>query len=251
MDKKVDFLDQQKYLLIIDEDTAQYEQINHYFTQFNYVVVHHKHAILSERWNYPLTCILINQTLINSEPGLIAHFQQNYHCPIIVISNEVNEDRCIALLEAGTDDFLVKPLNLRELHARINAINRRLKNATKEREQEEDIFIFAQWRLYLGSRRLFNQQNKECHLSNGEYDLLLAFLQQPQRILAREFLLQATKNSDLTPFDRRIDIQISRLRQKIELDAKRPALIKTIRNGGYLFTSAVTKIKSPKIHDLE
>lgn len=73
--------------------------------------------------------------------------------------------------------------------------------------------------------------------------MLLAFVRQPQRVLGREFLLQLTKNTDLTPFDRRIDVQISRLRQKIEPNAKKPALIKTIRNGGYLFTARVLAVK--------
>lgn len=85
--------------------------------------------------------------------------------------------------------------------------------------------------------------NEELSLSAGEYDLLLTFVQQPQRVLDRELLLHITKNSDLNPFDRRIDVQISRLRQKIEVDAKNPTLIKTIRNGGYMFTAQVTTLK--------
>lgn len=112
------------------------------------------------------------------------------------------------------------------------------------KEQEKEILVFVNWRLYPASRRVFNNENdQELVLSAGEYDLLLTFVQQPQRVLDREHLLQITKNSDLNPFDRRIDVQISRLRQKIEIDAKKPVLIKTIRNGGYMFTAPVTITK--------
>ena len=97
--------------------------------------------------------------------------------------------------------------------------------------------------FYPASRQVFDEQNQELQLSVGEYDLLYTFVQQPQRVLDREFLLQVTKNSDLNPFDRRIDVQISRLRQKIEVDTKQPDLIKTIRNGGYMFTAPVTVVK--------
>ena len=127
------------------------------------------------------------------------------------------------------------------MHARLSALRR--VNALQDTEQEKEILLFANWRLYPASRQIFSKSNQELQLSAGEYDLLLAFVRQPQSVLGREFLLQITKNSDLNPFDRRIDVQISRLRQKIETDAKKPALIKTIRNGGYLFTARVLSIK--------
>ena len=94
---------------------------------------------------------------------------------------------------------------------------------------------------------MFGINDKELCLSAGEYELLLIFLQNPQKILDREFLLHLTKNDDLSPLDRRIDVQISRLRQKIESDVKKPSLIKTIRNEGYIFTAFVTSIKETAI----
>ena len=143
----------------------------------------------------------------------------------------------------GADDFVIKPLYPRELHARIGAISRRVTRAQQKNSVGKEVLMFTNWRLYPASRQIFGENNQELQLSAGEYDLLFAFVHQPQRVLDREFLLQVTKNSDLNPFDRRIDVQISRLRQKIELDKKKPALIKTIRNGGYIFTPRVVSLR--------
>lgn len=232
-----------KYLLIIDDASVD-EQLIQYFFKFDYDIVHQKDfSSLGKEKELP-AALLINWSLIQTDPSLIDTLYHRYPVPLLVISDQPNEDACVRMLEAGADDFLVKPIHPRELHARISAISRRVLRSTKESDQEKEVLLFANWRLYPASRQVLdNSTREELQLSAGEYDLLLAFVRQPQRVLGREFLLQLTKNTDLTPFDRRIDVQISRLRQKIETDAKKPALIKTIRNGGYLFTSRVLTIK--------
>ena len=123
------------------------------------------------------------------------------------------------------------------------AITRRIIRVQQNTAQGKDVLVFANWRLNPASRQVFDKNNQELQLSAGEYDLLFIFVQQPQRILDRDLLLQITKNTGHGPFDRRIDVQISRLRQKIEINAKKPTLIKTIRNGGYMFTSCVVTLK--------
>jgi two-component system, OmpR family, response regulator len=229
------------YLLIID-DAAKDTQLEDYFAKFDYQII--QQASLSQfQIDVQPVALLINSSLMQIESGVINSLYHRFPVPLIVISDNEDEEMCVRVLEAGADDFLVKPIHPRELHARIGAISRRVRRSLKEAEQEKDVFAFANWRLYPGSRQLFDENEQELPLSAGEYDLLLAFVRQPQRVLGREFLLQITKSSDLNPFDRRIDVQISRLRQKIETDAKRPALIKTIRNGGYLFTSSVLLVK--------
>lgn len=235
----------QKYLLIID-DASEDTRIQDYFTKFDYQIIYYNNLnYLSDDLN-PIA-LLINSSLIAHDTCIINSIYHRYPVPIIIISDIKNEERCVQMLEAGADDFLIKPIHPRELHARISAIGRRVQRSIQHCEQEKEVMIFANWRLYPASRQLFDEKQQELLLSAGEYDLLLAFLHRPQRVLDREFLLQMTKNSDLAPFDRRIDVQISRLRQKIETDAKKPMLIKTIRNGGYLFTSPVLSFKENEL----
>ncbi|ASQ47125.1 winged helix-turn-helix domain-containing protein [Legionella clemsonensis] len=233
-----------KYLLIID-DAPLDEQLVDYFAKFDFNIIQQSDfSQLDKGINPPPAALLVNWALIQKDESIISKLYHRYTVPLLVISDKVDEDVCVHMLESGADDFLVKPIHPRELHARISAISRRVQRAAKEAEQEKEVLLFANWRLYPASRQVFDSNtHNELQLSAGEYDLLLAFVRQPQRVLGREFLLQLTKNSDLTPFDRRIDVQISRLRQKIETDAKKPALIKTIRNGGYLFTARVLSIK--------
>lgn len=231
-----------KYLLIID-DAPLDERLVEYFAKFDFQVEQQADlSYLSKEIASP-AALLINWSLIQAEPALIDNLYHRFQVPLIIISQQANENMCVRMLEAGADDFLIKPIHPRELHARISAISRRVQRSTQETESEKNVFLFANWRLYPSSRQIFDNKNQELLLSVGEYELLLAFVRQPQRVLGREFLLQLTKNSDLTPFDRRIDVQISRLRQKIEPNAKKPALIKTIRNGGYLFTARVLAVK--------
>lgn len=218
----------------ITQDTEQY------FAQFNYQVSYQAHfpPKIPERL-FP-EAVVVDSEMIDD----IEELHNFYHqCPvaIVVIHDKYDEELCIRFLEAGADDFLVKPIHLRELHARINVIARRV---TEQRAvYDDEIFQFGNWQLYLRSRKLVHQSGKELSLSTGEFEMMLAFVRHPHEILSRDFLLQAqNEDEDISPLDRRIDVQVSRLRQKIESDPKHPILIKTIRNGGYMFTADV-KIK--------
>ncbi|TAL63101.1 MAG: response regulator transcription factor [Legionella sp.] len=230
------------YLLFIDDAPLAADLID-YFLKFNL-------EIKQQRFVHPINldagipeAILIRWSVIKNDGDLIQHMYNTYATPIIIIHDTPDEDLCIHVLERGADDFICQPLYPRELHARINAIRRRVDRTQQKINQTREIFHFANWKLIPSARRLFDLNHQEQHLSSGEYELLFIFVQKSQQILDRELLLQLTKNSDLSPFDRRIDVQISRLRQKIEVDAKKPQLIKTIRNGGYMFTSKVIRIK--------
>lgn len=230
-------------LLLIDNNSLE-SSLLEYFAEFGYKIkqidnLNH----LSELGQLPIA-LLINWSIFQADLTVIQDLYQRYPIPIIVISDSANEQLTVQMLEAGADDFLVKPFNPRELHARINAIVRRVNRYKLDQESEKEVLIFDNWRLYPASRQIFSKTTREeLQLSVGEYDLLLTFLRQPHQILDRELLLQITKNSGLNPFDRRIDVQISRLRQKIEVDAKKPKLIKTVRNGGYVFTTNVLVMK--------
>ncbi|WP_131783608.1 winged helix-turn-helix domain-containing protein [Legionella gresilensis] len=231
-----------KYIIIID-DAPKDIQVEEYFHKYDYQILHYNSVPdLNTIMEKPAAFLIHSSMLAEIKLSTINDFYQ-WAVPLIVLNDEKDETLCVQMLEEGADDFLIKPILARELHARIGAINRRVQRSLTEDDQEREVLAFENWRLYPASRQVFGTNHQELQLSAGEYDLLLAFVRQPQQILGREFLLQVTKSSDLNPFDRRIDVQISRLRQKIETDTKKPALIKTIRNGGYLFTAQVFTMK--------
>ncbi len=219
-----------KYLLIIDDMPIE-DTFRDYFANFGFTIEQKTRLADFDPESKSLAALLINYSLIETNLVTVNALYHQYPVPIIIISNTANEEVCVQMLEAGADDFIVKPIHPRELHARISAINRRVNRAIHSSENEKEVLLFANWRLYPGSRQIFCD-NHELLLSPKEYNLLLAFVRQPLHTLSREFLLQITKNHDSSPLDRRIDVQISRLRQKIEFDAKQPELIKTVRNGG-------------------
>ena len=139
----------------------------------------------------------------------------------------------------GADDYVTKPFNPRELLARIKAVLRRTANAG--RESSTGTLAFAGWRLGIAQRELRDPDGVLVPLTSGEFDLLLAFVERPERVLSRDQLLDLTKGRDALPFDRSIDVQLSRLRRKIEVDPKHPQLIKTVRGDGYMLAQPVRR----------
>ena len=167
--------------------------------------------------------------------------------PIIMLT-AVNEDmdRIIGL-EMGADDYITKPFNPRELLARVKAVLRREEFAKRSQTNEQaHCLCFEHWRLDLIRRELreLSSETDEgtlISLTTGEFELLVAFAEHPQQVLSRDQLLDQTKGYGSMPYDRSIDVQLSRLRRKIEPNPKEPTLIKTVRGGGYMFTPAVTR----------
>ena len=149
-------------------------------------------------------------------------------------------DRIIGL-EIGADDYLTKPFNPRELLARIRAVLRRAEGAGSAADPVEGVLIFSGWRLDPARRELRDPQGVLIELTAGEFGLLMALVERPRRVLSRDRLLDLTKGRDAQPFDRSIDVQVSRLRRKIEPDPKNPDMIKTVRSGGYIFTLPVER----------
>jgi two-component system OmpR family response regulator len=160
--------------------------------------------------------------------------------PVIMLTAMREDIDRIIGLELGADDYLPKPFNPRELLARIRAVLRRTGAVTPRGEANASL-RFAGWRLEPGGRRLVAPDGREAELTGGEFDLLLAFAERPGRVLSRDQLLDLTHRRETAPFDRSIDSQVSRLRRKIEPNPSRPALIKTVRSGGYVFTPVVER----------
>jgi two-component system OmpR family response regulator len=146
-------------------------------------------------------------------------------------------------LEIGADDYLTKPFDQRELLARVKAVLRRAAErvSAPTRSDTRPILCFAGWRLDVARRELRSADNELVLLSGGEFDLLLAFAEHPQRVLSRDQLIDFARGSSHVAYDRSVDVQVSRIRYKLEQDPKNPSLIRTVRNGGYIFSSVVTR----------
>jgi len=162
--------------------------------------------------------------------------------PIIMLTAKGDEvDRVIGL-EMGADDYLPKPFGSRELIARIKAVLRRgrRERAAIDQSGRPSRYRFDRWVLDTGARELVRDDGVTVSLSAGEYDLLLALVERPHRVLSREQLLDLARGRAATAFDRSIDTQVSRLRKKIESDPADPKIIKTVWGGGYLLTATVS-----------
>ncbi|OIQ98391.1 transcriptional regulatory protein OmpR [mine drainage metagenome] len=159
--------------------------------------------------------------------------------PVIMLTAMGEETDRIVGLEMGADDYLAKPFNPRELLARIKAVLRRAQ-APQAALPAGALLRFSGWVLDAGARTLTNAAGGEVILSTGEWELLYAFVTHPRRVLSRDQLLDLARGRAAVPFDRSIDIQVMRLRRKIEADPADPQLIKTVRGGGYVFAAEVT-----------
>ena len=163
--------------------------------------------------------------------------------PIIMLTAKGEEvDRVIGL-EMGADDYLPKPFGSRELIARIKAVLRRSQETISKGEtgQRPKSYHFDRWGLDTGSRALIRDDGVTVPLSTGEYDLLIALVERPQRVLNRDQLLDLARGRSSAGLDRSIDTQVSRLRKKLEIDPSDPQIIKTVWGGGYMFTPVVTQ----------
>src|SRR5262245_17051769 len=190
------------------------------------------------------TDLLLLDVRLNDEDGLelVRDLRTRSDLPIIVMSGHRREevDRVLGL-ELGADDYLTKPFGMRELLARIRAVLRRAQSSAAASNKDAKLtrYRFAGWELSLRTRRLTSPSGERVPLTKGEFNLLAAFLDSPQRLLTREQLLTASRVHDQEVFDRSIDVQILRLRRKLEADPSDPQFIRTERGVGYIFAAPV------------
>jgi two-component system OmpR family response regulator len=187
--------------------------------------------------------LIVLDVMLPGEDGLaICRRLTSSDCPPIIMLSAMGEDTDrIVGLELGADDYLAKPCNPRELLARVRAVLRR----AEQRSSQTGVGAgceFAGWRLDLVRRELRSPDGVVVNLSSGEFSLLRAFVEHPQRVLTRDQLLDFARGPDSDAFDRAIDVQISRLRRKLDDGASGQDLIRTIRNEGYMFTAKVRRL---------
>jgi two-component system OmpR family response regulator len=187
--------------------------------------------------------LLVLDLMLPGEDGLsiCRRLRAAGNLPIVMVTARSDDVDRIIGLELGADDYLAKPFNPRELLARIRAVLRRCAPAAAAAGGEpRERLRFAGCEFDLSARRL-TRDGADIELSAGDYDLLCAFVRHPQRVLSRDQLMDLTKGRSWEAFDRSIDVALLRLRRKIEADPAHPALIKTVRNGGYLFAATVER----------
>ncbi len=188
--------------------------------------------------------LIVLDLMMPGESGLdFARFVRSQSdMPIIMLTAMGEETDRIIGLELGADDYIPKPFNPRELLARIRAVLRRTGDTEERRaEAPAKALAFSGWILEPARRRLINPDGVEVPITGGEYDLLIALVERPNRVLTRDMLLDLLRGRQAGPFDRAIDVAVSRLRRKMEDDGHFPQIIKTVRGGGYVLASQVER----------
>lgn len=188
----------------------------------------------------PVDLVLLDLGLPDEDGlTLIRDLRGRWEGPVIIISGRGESVERVVGLELGADDYVTKPFDLRELLARIRSVLRRAQPAAPKSTQAARGFEFDGWRLDVSARRLTSPAGDDVVLTTGEFDLLRALAERPHQVLTRDQLMNAVHGRDAGPYDRAIDVQVGRLRRKLEDDASDPRLIKSVRGAGYLFAPAV------------
>ncbi|MCZ8098607.1 MAG: response regulator [Alsobacter sp.] len=229
-------------VLVVDDD-AQILQLVAKFLRSNGLHVRTARngvEMLESLRHAPVDLIVLDLMLPGSNGlDLCRDLRRTSTVPVVMLTAKGDDVDRIIGLEIGADDYLAKPFNPRELLARINAVLRRSRSRAAQPDAARlRTIAFAGWRLDTLKRELTDPAGVVVDLSAGEYDLLSTFLEAPQRVLTRDYLLDAARNRVSGSFDRSIDVQVSRLRRKIESAGE---LIKTVRGAGYLFAADVSR----------
>ena len=234
-------------VLVIDDDPALGQMLTEYFTRNDVesmLASSREDGLFHQEKFDPDIIILDLQLRKDDGLDLLRDLRTRSDVPVIIITgHRLDEIDRVVGLELGADDYLTKPFGMRELLARIRAVLRRRSAGLlhSARKNESGKWRFAGWELRLRTRQLLNPESAAVPLTKGEYGLLVALLEAAGRPLSRENLLQATRiHEDI--FDRSIDVQILRLRRKLEADSSMPQIIKTERGVGYLLAVPVERL---------
>jgi DNA-binding response OmpR family regulator len=233
------------HILVVDDDVAIRELIKEYLAENNFQVsLAETGADMDKVLSAEIVDLVILDLKLPDEDGLAIarRLRESLDLPIIILTGRKEEVDRVMGLELGADDYVTKPFSNRELLARVRAVLRRTegKRATRRGEKVR-AFRFSGWELNTGTRKLRSPDGRNVELTNSEYALLVAFLKPPGRILSRDQLLESSRLHD-DIYDRSIDVQILRLRRKVEESPNQPKLIKTERGAGYYLDSPVETV---------
>ncbi len=235
-----------KTLLIVDDETDIQRLIERFFTRQGFKVLRagsgaEMFPLLATQ---PVDVVLLDVCL----PGqsgfeLLPQIKQAYHAAVIMLTSQGDTDQRVAGLTQGADDYLPKPFDLAELHARIIAVLRRY-DSTANNPLTANRYQFAEFTLDAPTRQLIDAKGRDIKLTPAEYDLLLVFLKNAGVVLDRDFLMLHTRGRVSSAYDRTIDVRLSQLRKKLRTNATTPLAFTTIRGGGYMLECDVKTAES-------
>jgi DNA-binding response OmpR family regulator len=237
------------HIVIVDDEVAITQLLAGYLQNHGYRVtqLHSGRALAQLMPSDPPALVLLDLGLPGEDGFTIAReVREHWHCGLVIVTGRGDSVDKVVGLEVGADDYVTKPFDLRELLARIKAVLRRASPSTTvaggmvEHAPVRSRQRFAGWELDTGARSLTGPHGEDVPLTSGEFDLLRTLVQHPGRVLSRDFLLEQTRGREAGPFDRTIDVQVGRLRKKIEANAEDPQIIKSVRSAGYILVPPVT-----------
>ena len=237
------------HVLVVDDDSSIRALVSDYLTQndFRVTAVSTGKEMLESLSGEVIDMIVLDLRLPGADGMELARRLRDARSkiPIIMLTGRTDEADRVMGLEFGADDYVTKPFSPRELLARIRAVLRRYETPAPLPGRDEGLraYRFAGWELNLRLRRLTAPNGARTDLTNGEFNLLAAFCAAPERVLTRDQLLDLSRLHTTEVYDRSIDVQILRLRRKIERDPSNPQLIRTERGNGYVFCASVTVVR--------
>ncbi|MBR0673133.1 response regulator [Neoroseomonas soli] len=232
------------HILVVDDDREIRDLLSRFLEKQGMRVTAARDAREARKlWPLGRYHLVVLDLMMPGEPGLdfARWLRGQSDVPIVILTAMGEETDRIVGLELGADDYVAKPFNPRELLARIRAVLRRASGEGAAKEPPAKVIRFAGWTLEPGRRRLLNPDGAEVSLTGGEYELLLVLVERPNRVLTRDMLMDLLRGRQAGPFDRAIDVAVSRLRRKLEDDGRNPSLIKTVRGGGYVLAATVER----------
>jgi DNA-binding response OmpR family regulator len=234
------------HIVVVDDQKEICEVVQQYLTSEGYrVSAAHDGSGMRKVLGQGAVDLVILDLMLPGEDGLTLarQLREESNVGIIILTGRGETVDRIIGLEMGADDYLPKPFHLRELSARVKSVLRRVSARTGGLDASpgsgHSKARFAGWNLDLATRELLAPDGGEVRLTTGEFDLLAAFVRNANQVLSRDRLLDLARNREAGPFDRTIDVQVGRLRRKLEPDPQRPTVIKTVRGTGYIFTPTV------------
>ncbi|MCG5481242.1 response regulator [Sinorhizobium alkalisoli] len=235
-----------EHILVVDDDPRIRQMLARYFEDEGYrVSLAGDGGEMRNCLETQMIDIILLDLVLPGEDGLALarDIRARSDLPIIMLTGRNDVVDRIVGLEIGADDYIAKPFHLREVLARLrSALRRRQPPAAPVRsDPQSEIYSFQGWRLDVGRRQLLSDDGEEIPLTTGEFDMLCVLVKHAGRVLQRELLMDLTRGRNLEAFDRTIDAQIARLRRKIEQDPSNPALIKSVRGVGYVFSARTSR----------
>jgi two-component system OmpR family response regulator len=236
------------HIAVVDDEVDITELLAGYLSSngFRVTQLHNGAALMELMPRDRPELVLLDLGLPGEDGFVIARrLREHWHCGLVIVTGRGEAIDKVVGLEVGADDYVTKPFDLRELLARVKAVLRRLTPADpapaapatpSAAATPSERLRFQGWELDTAARRLTNG-GREVALTTGEFDLLVALARHAGRVLSRDFLLESTRGREAAPFDRTIDVQVGRLRKKLELDPENPQIIKSVRGAGYVLVA--------------